>query len=427
MSRGIGSGKRGAALKTTIWVCLAGLAMTLCGLPASATDGNELVGIGAIQRGTAGAGVASPKDATWAWLNPASIVDLERRVDLGLDVLLPQRTTDINGPSWLLNLSDADGDLFLSLANNNANDMADSTAVFSPSLGVILPFKRLTFGWGFYGVQGNNVVYPRARTIPAQRAGGGDRRAELQVFKSPFTFAHRFDNGWSAGIALVGVYSRLRTDSLTLQIQPTEGDFSWDTAYGFGVKVGVYKQWEKWGFGATYLSRQWVEAFDKYEDLMVYNLDQPQQFQIGLAYRPVQRLEFVLDYKFIDWSGIQTYGEDTIKGGLGWNDQHILKAGVTWDATDWLTLRAGISYAESPIPRDAVFSNVLFPAIAKEHYALGFTVKPHPRFHVHAAYVHAPRHTQTESGTGDLFSQGGKGTSTTYEMHSVGMQFSWLF
>ena len=47
---------------------------------AFAVDGYELFGIGPIQKGMGGAGAAAPKDATWVLLNPASIVDLDRRL-----------------------------------------------------------------------------------------------------------------------------------------------------------------------------------------------------------------------------------------------------------------------------------------------------------------------------------------------------------
>lgn len=46
-----------------------------------ATEGINLIGIGPVQQGTAGAGVASAKDSTWLLLNPAGLVDLQPRMD----------------------------------------------------------------------------------------------------------------------------------------------------------------------------------------------------------------------------------------------------------------------------------------------------------------------------------------------------------
>ncbi len=54
-----------------------------------ATEGINLIGIGPVQQGTAGAGVASAKDSTWLLLNPAGLVDLQPRMDTSLQVFAP--------------------------------------------------------------------------------------------------------------------------------------------------------------------------------------------------------------------------------------------------------------------------------------------------------------------------------------------------
>ena len=390
-------------------------------------EGDELVGIGAVQKGTAGAGVASPKDATWTFLNPASIVELGPRLDVGVDILLSRRTAEIEGPSFLFNYQLPEERLLMSLMNPDAESLADSSPVAAPSFGIVWPFEHLSLGWGIFAVQGNNVAYPRSRTLPGLEEDNLDRRAQLEVFKMPLSIAHRFENGWSVGLALVGVYSRLRTDSLTLNLAPTAGGFEWDESYGWGFKLSVFKRWEKWAFGATYTSRQWMSRFDEYSDLVNYRLDHPQQFQVGLAYRPVPRLELLLDYKFIDWSDIRTTGNDAIHGGLGWNDQNILKFGATYDLSRRLTLRAGVSYGKCPVPGDSVFTNVLFPAITEMHATFGLSCAIGKRHEVHLAYMHAFRHEMTDTGTGDIFSAGGRGTTISLEQDSITLQYSYKF
>lgn len=406
-----------AAIAASLFVCAV----------ASATNGDELLGIGAIQRGTAGAGVASPQDATWSFLNPASIVDLDRRVDVGLDVIFPRRTAKPEGPRLVINLQAPNDDLLVSLANPNAGHLEDRRLSLSPVLGLIWPLESGTLGFGAFGVEGNNVRYARSRTLPGLQNGNKDRRVQLETIKLPLSYAHRFDNGWAVGGALVGVYSRLRTDLLTLELTPTEGDFKWDTSIGWGFKLGVYRRWDRWSFGAVYSSRQWKSKFDKYEDLLLYHLDHPQQFQIGLAYRPRPRLEFVADYKFIDWSGISQISRDTVRGGLGWNDQHVFKLGATWNASRLWTFRAGVSHGDSPVPSDAVFSNVLFPAISETHLTLGAGYRVSKRSDLNLALMHALRNTETDSGTGDLFSVGGRGTEITLDQTAVTLQYSYRF
>lgn len=402
------------------------LCLVLLPLHAAATDGNELLGIGAIQKGTAGAGIASPQDATWAWLNPASIVDLERRVDIAVDMLSPKRSARVRGPLIVPNFRLPEDDLFLTLANQTAGDLSDESPIYAPQFGLILPAKHATWGFGVFSVQGNDVLYPRPRTQPG-RQGFGDRRAQLAVLKMPIAYGRRFDNGWSVGVSAFAVYQRLRTDSLTLSLFNTDGDFGWDESWGIGFKLSLYKKWDKWSFGAAYTTRQWTQEFDDYDDLLRHSLDQPQQIQVGLAYRPTEKLELVLDYKFIDWSAISVMGNNAIDGGLSWDDSHIIKFGATYDLTKKWTLRAGVSYGEAPVPADSAFTNVLFPAIIETHVTAGFSWQFAKHQAVHFAYMYGFENSVKDTGSGDLFSRGGEGTEVTMEQHGFTLQYSYSF
>ena len=396
-------------------------------MPARATDGNKLVGIGAVQNSTAGAGIASPQDATWALLNPASLVDLDRRLDIGVDMLFPRREVEVDGPRLVFNIEIPEERRVLSLANHDGGIMRDRSPVFSPNLGIVLPFERLTLGIGIFGVQGNAVDYPESRTIPGLRDGNGDRRAELQVFKMPISLAYRFENGWSIGASLIGVHSRLRTDSLTLELTPTKGAYRWDDSWGAGIALSAYRRWDQWSFGATLTSRQYMTRFSRYKDLMRYRLDFPWQFQAGIAYRPADKWEFLFDYKFIRWSSVSQIARKTVQGGLSWRDQHIFKTGLAYDISRRWTLRTGFSYGRTPVPSEAIFSNVLFPAITETHASAGASFRITPRQEFHLAYVHAFRKTKTERGTGDLFSRGGAGTRMSIDQHGVTLQYSLKF
>ena len=115
---------------------------------------------------------------------------------------------------------------------------------------MIIPLETGTLGFGMFGVQGNNAEYDRSRTtLPFSR--GNDRRAELQVAKFPISYAYQFDNGWTVGAALLPVATVFRTDSLTLRLRPTEGNDKLDLGLGIGVELGVYKEWDRFSFGAA--------------------------------------------------------------------------------------------------------------------------------------------------------------------------------
>ena len=63
-----------AAISGVIWLLLCSLAF--------GGEGVFLLGNDALQLGRASSGVASPRSAYWSYMNPASMVDLERRFDI---------------------------------------------------------------------------------------------------------------------------------------------------------------------------------------------------------------------------------------------------------------------------------------------------------------------------------------------------------
>lgn len=378
-----------------------------------AADGTELFAIGAIQKGMGGAGVAAPKDATWTLLNPASLVDLPRRIDLGLEVLFLRETVTPRGNPIA--------------ANPFAGTLSDRSVLAVPSFGVVWPLGKGALGFGVFGHHGNKVDYGRPRTTLGI-FGNFDRRLDYQLVKFPVAYAYRFSSGWALGIAAVPAFARLRTDSFTLSLGPTRGGHKWEDALGIGLKLGVYRRWEKWGVGATYTSRTWMEHYDRYDDLLVDGkLDLPQKFRIGFAYRPIRKLEFVLDYKWIRLSEIDTLANKTIWGGLGWKDRHIVKGGVTWDVNRRWTLRSGFSWTPSPIEREFSFVNAMTASLTELHLAAGFSYHLGERSAFHFSYAHAFPEEQTDSGRGDIFSFLGRGTKIGYAEDSLTFQYSYLF
>ncbi len=380
---------------------------------AYGADGNELFALGALQKSTGGAGAASPKDSTWTLLNPAALVDLPRQADINLE--------------WMhLRVDSEPRGLFL-LSNPGAGRMHFDTDIQIPMLGLVWPFKAGTLGFGVYGVAGNRTAFHHPRATLGL-LGNGDRRAAYEVAKFPLAFAHRFDNGWAVGGAIVPAFTRFRTDSLTLRLRPARGDNAWSSAFGCGFELACYRQWEKWGLGATYTSRTWMQNFPKYRhDLTTWSLDLPQKVQFGLAYRPVKPLELVLDYKWIDWNSIELFGKKTTQGGLNWRNQHALKFGASWDLNRRWTVRAGLSFANPAVAGDAIFANALTPAIASIHAGCGFSCKIDEHSSVHLAYSMAVPAQCSDNGRGDLFSRLGKGTKAGYQEYSLTAQYAYRF
>uniref|UniRef100_UPI003563AAEA OmpP1/FadL family transporter n=1 Tax=Pontiella sp. TaxID=2837462 RepID=UPI003563AAEA len=316
-----------------------------------ATEGINLIGIGPVQQGTAGAGVASAKDSTWLILNPAGLVDLAPSVDASFQYFAPVRTMN-------------------STLSAGAGEQEDDSAFGIPSVSGSFGCcqgENGFIGLGVYGTSGMGVDYDYGR-FGADTDGDmmidsvqnqGDSMTELSVAKMTATYAYRLgDSGFSIGAGPIFVMSVLKTDMLN----PSTFAFAsgdWDVAYGAGAIIGINQKLGRLALGASYMTEQWMTEFDDYNDLLGGSLNLPQQFTAGAAYNVLDNLELVLDYRWTGWNEL-----DTLGGAFGWDNQHIVKAGVTWGVNDALTLRGGISYGKSPIDEDTVFSNALFPAIS---------------------------------------------------------------
>jgi long-chain fatty acid transport protein len=398
-----------------------GLVIVLGVVNAWATDGHQLIGIGAVQKGFGGAGVASGRDATWLLLNPAAVSQLDGRVDVSFEVFAPERTMTPRGPG----LPALGGN---PLANSSSGTSSDDSVFYIPSVSALIPHGGGVYGLGIYGVNGMGVDYPYSRTtIPQVTGERYDRRTEYASAKFVLAYARELKDGLSLGVALNGSYARFRTDMLTSRFSQTEGGWKQDESVGAGFTAGIVQDVGAVSLGASYTSRLWVEELERYDDLLIASLDVPESIQLGLAWRVIKGVELLADYKFLHWSDVRAIGTSPAQGGFGWDDQHVVKIGAEWEASDDLTLRAGYSHGNSPIDDDVVFANALFPAIVEDHLSVGFTYRIAERHDVHATYMHAFENRLTESGTGDMISMAGTGTEISLTENTYTLQYSYLF
>lgn len=372
----------------------------LLAVTAYATEGVNLIGIGPRQQGTAGAGVASAQDSTWLILNPAGLTDLERGVDASFQLFGPSRTVN-------------------STANPGATRQKDNSAFYIPSISATFsPEKdqKCTFGVGLYGSSGMGVDYDQPRVGFSE----GDTRTELSIAKLTATFARSFDNGFSIGAGPIVVLGLFRTDMETSQTGPPSAPSpdSWDPAVGVGAIIGVnQKITDRLRIGASYISEQFMEDYDDYSSLFADSLNLPQQLTAGVAFQVLESLEVVADYRWIGWGQLDTFGDQ-----FGWEDQHIAKVGATWNASERLTLRAGVSHGNSPIGTEDVFANALFPAIMETHLTTGASWQLGD-WALHFAYVHALEEELTASGPPEA----GGGTTIRMVQNSATLGASWTF
>ncbi len=347
------------------------VALVAVAMQIHATEGINLIGIGPVQQGTAGAGVVSAKDSTWLILNPAGLTDVDMGVDASFQYFAPVRTVDFG------------------------TEQEDDSAFVIPSISASFGCcqgENGFFGLGLYGTSGMGVDYDNTTPL-------GGKMTELSIAKMTATYAYKFgDSGLSIGAGPIFVLSQFKTD-----MAGSAGD--WDMAYGAGAIIGVNQHLGRFTLGGSYMSEQFMSEFDDYtgpamgpNSILSESLNLPQQLTVGAAFNVLDNLELVLDYRWLGWSKLDTLGD-----GWGWEDQHIVKAGVTWGVSDALTLRGGISYGESPIDEDTAAPNALFPAITETHLACGASYA-WEKWAAHLAYIHALENEITATGGGPTIS-----------------------
>src|SRR5690606_39582768 len=99
--------------------------------------------------------------------------------------------------------------------------------------------------------------------------------------------------------------------------------------------------------------------------------------------------------------------------GFGWNDINVYKLGAQYEVQKGLTVRAGFSYADQPIPASQTFFNILAPGVIQKHASLGATYALNDNNDISVAYTHA--FEETVRGNGSIRSE-----EHTSELQSLG-------
>lgn len=375
----------------------------------SANEGVFVLGNDAFQLGRASSGIASPRSAYWCYMNPASIVELDKRLDVNWYIV---KTSIEMQPRGILGnrFEELDGDGLFNIASG----------------GMIIPLETGTLGFGLYVPSGTGVDYQSSRNL-LLKPFHADRRLFYQHARLVIAYAYQFDNDWSIGFGLHGSISRFKTDHITLNLIPTRGDFEWDDALGAGFNVSVYKKWDKFAIGATYTSRHWTERFQKYRDLLKYPLDQPQIINAGVAYDFTDKITLSLDFKWLHWKGIPAYGRNLLDGGFNWINQFCTKVGLEYRINEKTRIMSGFSHGNSPITEDHVFLAGLVPVLCKDHFTLGVARKITDNDEVSLSGVIGIKNTMKDTGKGDLLSHLGKNTELSTGGFSIVLGYTHHF
>jgi long-chain fatty acid transport protein len=395
-----------------------------CALPlaAHATNGYFLPGYGAAAIGMGGVGVAFAQDSISAAANPAGIVDVGMRADLGFGIFNPVRSAAVGSASE----SGQD-------AGFGFNGRADSSNRYYmiPSAGYVIPWDdKLSLGIALVGNGGMNTTYNPNFFNGSEKLG-----VDLMQMLVPITAAYKVDVHNAVGVSLVLGAQRFAARGLqqfaAFGISNDKAHLTnngHDFAQGAGARVGWRGKFmdDKLTLGATYASKVYMSRFSKYSGLFADNgnFDVPANYALGIAFKATPAMTVAFDVERILYadvpsihnpgpggplgtSGVPVFATAPIDKskklggpngmGFGWDNQTVYKLGVAYQYNPHWVLRAGYNYGKSPIPGDQLTFNTLAPATVERHYTVGFTYSPNKSSEMTLAYLRAANNKQSAS------------------------------
>jgi len=361
-----------------------------------ATNGLFLPGIGAKSIGMGGVSIALKLDALAPATNGAGIVGMGDRLDVGAALFhVPRRAfVDSNNDSVF--------------GDSIAEDKSDKNYFLIPNIGYTQQLTDdITLGITAFGA-GLGTSY---EGIYDFNGSGNKIVIDLKQMQLPFTLAYRVNDNHAVSASLTAAIQVFQAKGFeSFNVVSSEPDKLTDhglkVSYGGGARLGYMftSDDDEFSFGAYYASRVYMTKFDDYSGLFAEqgDLDIPQNYGIGFAYKFIPKLTTALDVVYIDWDSVasisnrgpELYTGDPLTGpnnavggdgrgalgrddgmGFGWISQTVYKLGFAYQYSPETTLTWGANYAKSPVPDDQLAYAVIGPGIIEKHLALGFTQK----------------------------------------------------
>ena len=392
---------------------------------AHATDGYFAQGFGMKAIGMGGAGIALPQDSLAAATNPAGMVMVGSRVDVGLTWFKPTRGAEVTGnqaPSPFNMNGTYDG-------NGRSN-------FFIPELGFNKMMNSdMSLGVSVYGNGGMNTAYSSSPFGP--NAGINME----QLFIAP-TCAMKINASNSIGVTVnlayqmfsatgLGAFAGMSSNSSALTNNET------DTSTGIGFRVGWTGEITPMiTLGATYQPRTEMGKFTKYAGLFANQgeFDIPASYGAGISIKATPATTIAADYVSIQYGDVPAVANTLSAGGalgqsngagFGWANVQVIKLGVSQIMSDTLTLRAGYNHSTQPVPASQAMFNILAPGVVQDHLTLGATWNVSKQNEVTVAYMHAFENNVNGAGAIPAVPNGGGNVNLHMHEDSLGIAYSW--
>ena len=437
---------------------------------AVATNGYFLIGYGAKSRSMGGTGVANGQDGLAAAANPAAMVDVGTRADMGVEYFRPKRgfvhdsaTLESGFPG----------------AETGVNHRSGSNNFLIPSAGAVYQFNdRMTFGMAVIGNGANTRFNQQVPGIDSCLDGNtsdgvgstaynfnclGSKTVGVSLLQMQMlpSIAYRVTSNHTLGASLAIGIQQFRAYGLQsfLELGFSAGTKNLtnngnDYSYGAGARVGYQGKFfnNMLTLGANYATKVYMSKFDKYEDLFAQEgrFDIPAHWTVGFAIKPHKKWTIAGDVQRIYYGDVKSVanlgpqasnpnsffppGTDVTGKhnglGFGWNDQNVYKIGVNFDYSKKLSFRAGYNYGESQFDSDQVLFNFLAPAVNQHHLTLGASYRHGKHHEFSASYMHAFKNTvkgPTVFGPESGLPVHGSNASIDMRINAFGVSYGYKF
>jgi len=360
---------------------LATAVLALVSLPAAATNGMNLEAYGAKAGGMGGASFAHENGNSAIMNNPATLGlrQAGSTFGVGLTLLQPDVRTSMNHPM-----------------SGTMTQKSGGTDYWMPSISLIRKTGRLTYGAGVLAQGGMGTEYGSGSFL--SNGTGLPLRSEVGFGRFMLPLAYNVNDRLTVAGQLDYVWASMDTQML-MQDGSGHVNFSNNSDFtgkasgnGWAFKLGAHYQVSSaLAVGATFHSKtdiadlQGSGTFTMLPGGMqlptqfkVVDFQWPQTYGVGVAWQATPTVLLAADVKRLEWSDSMKDFQLAMNMGMGWQvgnmpqnweDQTVLMLGGQYMIAPGVALRAGINYADNPVP-DATL-NPLFPAIVKTHYTLG--------------------------------------------------------
>lgn len=377
-----------------------------------ATNGYFSHGYGTKNKGLAGGGVALAQDAMAAATNPAGMVFVGNRMDLGASLFSPSDRSYNASSSISGGACGGPGlcPFTIGGATGSQSITSENDVFLIPHFGRNWMLDANTsIGFSVYGNGGMNTEYEGgsashesapgsgvSATTPGT-FGAGTAGVNLEQLFIATTYARKYANHAKTSWGISGIFAvqRFKATGLAnfgvLSVDAANlSSGTVDQSTGVGIKLGVLSEVQPGlTLGASVQSRIYMNEFDKYAGLFAESgdFDIPATATIGLAWHHSANAVFTADVQFINYADVKAIanpisylvgatnscatmmakrclgGADG--AGFGWDDMTIFKLGYQWQQDNEWTWRVGFSTTDQPIPASETMFNILAPAVRK--------------------------------------------------------------